>query len=97
VVTPTAVSAIDARTGRQQWVQEGEWGDAVLGAGRLVVIAADGTIAALSTANGQVQTLDVTTGTGAPAAIAVDGDMLYAALDDGALVNVDMAAQPVRR
>jgi outer membrane protein assembly factor BamB len=139
VVTPTAVTAIDARTGEEQWVQTGEWGDAVLGDGRLVVIAADGTVAALSIADGQAQTLHVTEGTGAPPAtsepasgseslgasepvdasassggseplgggapvgggeptvVAVDGDMLYAGLDDGALVSVDMAEQLVRR
>jgi outer membrane protein assembly factor BamB len=97
VVTPTAVTAIDARTGEEQWVQTGEWGDAVLGDGRLVVIAADGTVAALSITDGQAQTLHVAEGTGAPTVVAVDGDVLYAALDDGALVSVDMAEQLVRR
>lgn len=89
VATRRSLIALDPDTGDRLWRRPGRWHRATLDSDRLVTVTRDGTLETLALDTGVVeQPSTVTVGRGA--ALAVDGDVVYAAGRDGTLLAIDL-------
>jgi outer membrane protein assembly factor BamB len=89
VVTRSAITALDSRTGAQAWRRAGPWRRTVRDGDRLVAVQPDGGMATVSLSSGVLRRpVDAKIGQGA--LLAVDGDVLYAARRNGTVLSIDL-------
>ncbi|CAN5885448.1 hypothetical protein BH23ACT10_BH23ACT10_27580 [soil metagenome] len=91
VVTPARMTAIDIRTGVQDWTQRGSWQTTVMADDRLIAVDDDGRVGTVSVASGAV-TYPIDTTVDTPTALAADGNTLYVGQRDGTVLSLDLEA-----